>query len=437
MYEGLYDTQKGLSPKDAEVIGGMTARLMFPWRQWMHRCVDRVTFSDEDALCRDVSIDFTLPHWFHQLRSQANEPNRHLVPIGFFRKEALANFSLTDGSSMSLPLLTNAQTCQVAEAALVKLGEIVLGRSVPSKIAHDMHSLVRDKPLAAAATYKRLFDETDTASRLRKQLEGNPSFERVAQEFRDSFLALVMIYIRPHERKVIHYSFEEQLSDETTVMRLVEHAVGEPRRIAVGATAPSTADSYHLEVEAPDGLMFSMCQGFHHTGSGVVNFVPAGISRRRAHCHFSGVPAGSRAGAELFLQPRRSSVVRAATFMAVLTLIATSTVLARFTHIESKDNAAAAALLVAVTGIVGLIVIRSGEEEMATSLLFPLRVLATIPAALGILAAIVVVMDPATYVAYPILGMICGLIGLTIGVLIRCWRKADTAMMAGQLYGVS
>lgn len=63
MYEGLYDTRKGLSSEDFELIGGMTARLMHPWEAWVHRRVDQVTFSDEDALCRSVSIDFTLPYW--------------------------------------------------------------------------------------------------------------------------------------------------------------------------------------------------------------------------------------------------------------------------------------------------------------------------------------------------------------------------------------
>jgi hypothetical protein len=427
MYEGLYDTKKGLSAEDFELVGAMTAKLLMPWREWVHRRVDRVTFSDEDALCRDVSIDFTLPHWFHVFRgTESREPKRQLVPIGFFRKEALTNFSLTDDSYTSLPFLTAPQTSQVAEAVLLKIGELSLGKAVPTAIRHDIHGLIYEGPQIAAQIYDRLFEPTDQAWHARELLLQKPGFANTAAQFRDSFLGLTMLDIRHHERRVLHFSFEEQLEfGNYALKRAVEQAVGEPRRIAIGVMAPSSAASYHLEVEAPDGLMLKEPLGYHYVGGTVPKPVQASATLRRAHFHFTNAPAKTSAGAELSLYPRRSTVVRPATLMACLTLVATAAIGFRFPHIESGDNAAAAALLLAVTGVVGLIVARSGEGEMATSLLLPLRVLGITPAVLGVLAAVVVVIDPTDVVAYALLGVIAVLMAVSTGLLIRNWRRCS------------
>jgi hypothetical protein len=430
MYEGLFDTRKGLSTKDAHDIGAMTARLMFPWDQWVHRRVDRVTFSDEDAIFRKVSVDFTLPHWFHEYRkTPPKKPKRQLVPLGFLRKEALVNFSLQDEDGSSLPLLSAPQDAQVAEAVLLHLAEISIQASIPDEVRHDIRDLVREPPTAASETYLRLFTARDKALTTREALTGMPMFASTASLFRDSFLTLSMFDIRRYERRIIHYSYEEGLSESGEFIRLVQQAVGQPRVMTVGITAPSEAASYHLEVEAPEGLMITRSISYQHIGGGVtIRRKPSAGILRRAHCHFANVPPRSRAGAAIFLHPRKSSVVRAATLTALLTLAATLAISARFSHIEKGDNAAAAALLLAVTGIVGLIVMRSGENEMATTLLFPLRVVAVLPAILGVWAAIVVVINPSPTVGYSALGAICMLMTISTALLVWNWRAVRQAV---------
>jgi hypothetical protein len=405
----------------------MTARLMFPWSQWVHRRVDRVVFSDEDALLRDVSIDFTLPHWFHNVRNTSSgESKRQLVPLGFFRKEALNHFSLRDEHYASLPLLTAPQTSQIAEAVLLKLAELSLGQPVPSEIRHDLHALIYEGQGAAAKTWSRLFSQPDRALPQREALKGRSAFHGAAAQFRDGFLALTMINIRHHERRVVHFSFEEQLGEDGTLIRMLQQAFGQPRRVLIGIMAPSSAASYHLEVEAPDGLAITDAWGYHYDNH-VIKPVPAVALKRRAHYHFTNAPPRSRAGAELSLYPRRSSVVRAATLTAGLTVFSTLAIAVRFAHIEQGDNAAAAALLLAVTGIVGLIVVRSGEEEMATTLLLPLRVLAVTPAIMGVLAAIVVVIDPVSWFGYAALWtLVAAMVGST-SLLVWNWIKMKQA----------
>jgi hypothetical protein len=430
MYEGLYDTRKGLSPRDSEVIGAMTARLIFPWDQWIHRRVDRVTFSDEDALCRDVSVDFTIPYWFHHMRrTPQQQRRRQLVPLGFLRKGAQINFTLQDRNYASLPLLSAPQNAQVAEAVLRYLAERALNGSVPHQIIADMSSVVRERPEEAEGAYRSLFTARDPVSQQRAALATDRMFANTAVLFRDSFLALSMISLARHERAVVHFSLEEQLFNVGGVRQVLGQVLGSPRIVTVGVSSPNEAASYHLEIEAPDGLMITEAVSFQHTRGGpTIKRNQSASVLRRAHCHFSYVPPRSSAGAYISLQPRRSTVIRAATLTALLTLASTIAIGARFAHIESEDNAAAAALLLAVTGIVGLIVVRSNENEMATTLLFPLRVLAVIPAMLGVLAAIIVVVDPAPVIGYVCLGLIAALITVITLLLVRHWRKIREAM---------
>ena len=62
MYEGLYNVRKGLAPGDAEAIGLLTAKLLLCWDEWQHRRVEEISFDQDDAATRDISLDFTLPH---------------------------------------------------------------------------------------------------------------------------------------------------------------------------------------------------------------------------------------------------------------------------------------------------------------------------------------------------------------------------------------
>lgn len=113
---------------------------------------------------------------------------------------------------------------------------------------------------------------------------------------------------------------------------------------------------------------------------------------------------------------------------ALLAVFSTFAIALRFAHIEEGDNAAAAALLLAVTGVVGLIVVRTGEGEMATNLLFPVRVLAVTPAVLGVLAAIIVVLDPVSWFGYAALWTIfAGMIASTF-LLVWNWVQMKRAV---------
>lgn len=433
MYEGLYDTRKGLSGNDAKLVGAMTAQLL-DWTRWVHRRVEHVTFCDEDAVRRNVSIDFTLPPWFHDIRSTPpGTTRRNLVPLGFLRKAVLVNFSLRDESDTSLPLLTAKQNTQVAEATLRAMARTILGDNLPNPITCDIRRLVREAPDSAERAYFDLLNHQDSAHASRQLLKANSEFANTALLFRDNFLALSMLDIRRHERRVLHMSYEKLLWDRSRLRvqlsRVWRLAKGNSRILYIAVPSVSEAESHHLELEAPDGLMITRRESFFRLESNEElkrDYAPGGY--RRAHFHFADVAAKSKASAVVHLRPRRSSGIRAATLMAVLASVSIAVVAWRYPYIEQTDRAATAGLLLAAAGIVGFIVTRSGENELATAFLYPLRTLATVPVISAVFATIVVVADLSVGITRPVLGAVLFLIISSIWLLALNWIRIRRAL---------
>lgn len=432
MYQGLFDVKKGLSAPDARQIGLMTAGLLFPWSRWVHRRVERLHFCDEDSVYHDVSIDFTLPYWFHRLRrTKEDEAKRQLVPLGFLSKGALVNFSLRDECDGSIPLLTTPQNAQVAEALLLMLASRALGQRPQDPILCDIRGVVREAPPQARETYARLLEEGDKAFAERAKLADDPTFVETASLFIDEFLALSMIDIARHQRRIIHLSYETSFWQNKTTFwndpignlkANLSMAAGRPRAAFIAVPSVSEAASYHLEVEAPDGHTISGHQSFRWAGGALTTErVPGGY--RRAHFHFSRAPSRRNAAMLVRLVPRQSTIMRPALLMSLIVLAATATVALRLPEIrQAKEDETATAILLVATGVIGLVVARSGESEMATALLFPLRVLAVIPALLAFAAAVAVVAQPSISTGQWLLGLAsAGILASSVLLLRNCY----------------
>jgi hypothetical protein len=403
MYEGLYDTRKGLSEQDKRAIGYMTACLLLPWNRWVHRRVDRLEFCDEDAARRRVSIDFTLPFWFHEARqTPKRRPKRQLVPLLFLRKGVLVNFSLWTETNASLPLLNHAQNAQVAEATLLALATAVLKTPVPPAIRCDIRDLVRQPPDQANATCFHLLNqnEPDPAAAARALLGGHAIFANTAQVFVENFLALSMLDIRRHERRIVHLAYEESVLDVprsgrwAQAKQLRRLAFGRSRITAFDVPAVGDTDSYHVEIEAPDDLQISARERYHRTASGVPP-EPAVITGgyKRAHVYFRQAEPGSLASVGVRLLPRSSTIIRSAFFVGLLAVVALLIVTVRIGSIQHDKEGAvtAATLLLATIGLGGLFLIREAASLMSTGLLLPIRVVGVSPVVWAFLASVVIV----------------------------------------------
>jgi hypothetical protein len=437
MYQGLYDTRRGLTDADSSEIGIMTARLLLPWNRWVHRRVERLEFCDEDAVRRNVSIDFTLPYWFHEIRATPlREPKRHLVPLLFLRKGALLNFGLWTENGTSLPLLNSAQNAQVAEATLVALAGTVLNAPVPPEIRCDIRSLVRQPKTEALATYNNLFNSSDPAASARAALGKHPVFPVTAEAFVENYLALTVLDIRRHERRIVHLSYEDTLVEilskrrRSRLEQLRSIAFGRSRIMAFAVPTVGDADSYHFEVESPDDLQVNTREHYHRVQPGVTPqpTVKSG-SYKRVHIHFPQAEPGTLASVAVRLLPRSSTIVRSAVFASLLALIAILVVTLRIDEIKqgATGGETAATLLLATIGIAGLFIVRQSESLMSTGLLLPVRVLAILPVVMGFMAAVVIAGDLSLNLTRVLLSVACGLTLLGTLELIRTWRRVASA----------
>lgn len=459
MYEGLFDTRKGLQGTNRVAVGAMTARLILPWNHWVHRRVERIEFCDVDAARRKVSIDFTLPYWFHRLRGsyrspaapqslpQGNQPNRHLVPLGFLRKGALVNFSLKNESGAGVPLLTTPQNAQVAEALLYVLASAVLREEAHPDLQCSIRQLVRaESGEDGDEALHNLFNRTDGAARQGSLLRHDLLFSPVARLFSAHWLALSMLDVWPHQRRIIHMSYEESQRDtaqhsyRTAGFHFVSQLFGAPRIFTFPIPEASNTDSYHAEIEAPDELLVTARERWE-TPDPVTRpaRVPKRGSVKRAHLHFRGVrnPEGVSVSVKLF--PRSSTIIRGALFAGLLVVAALGFVAWRIEHlratvlptgrtIEDGGHAATAAtLLLATIGLGGLLWVRQTAHAMATSLLLPVRMLAATPVACGFLGSIAIVCDFSSQTTRWILVGLGAVALLCVFLLANLWRVTSAA----------
>lgn len=405
MYEGLYNTRKGLSDGDRAAVGFMTAWLLLRWSHWVHRRVERITFADEDASRREISVDFTLPNDFHTIRgTPKEEARRQLVPLGFLRKGVLVNFSLRDESDASLPLLNAMQNAQVAEATLVSLAGLVLeGDEVSELVRDDIRKVVREDPDDAKEAFARLFDRPDPAHEQRVKLGADSTFRAVAEPMVTHFMALAMVDIRRHQRRIVHLSYEDSLWwDETAgvwdrfrrALRRLVLALGNPRLVLFVIPAVADTDSYHVEIEAPNGFKVSARESYVRLPTGATPPpTKRGGSYKRAHVYFPQASPGSQGLVALHILPRQSTIVRSAILAGLLILLTLAALWAQIDDIKnaSDEGAAAAALLLSFSGLVGIYATQQGETPMVTALLWPIRMLAASPVVWAFISAVAVI----------------------------------------------
>jgi hypothetical protein len=107
--------------------------------------------------------------------------------------------------------------------------------------------------------------------------------------------------------------------------------------------------------------------------------------------------------------------------MGLLLFVATLAITVRYDRVLHGEHAAAAGLLLAGAGIVGLVVVRGGESELATAFLYPLRVFAVIPTILAGLATVVVVTEMPEIEGRIILGLFTAGMFFSTAVLLGNW----------------
>ena len=161
--------------------------------QWVHRRIERVSFLDDRAIRRQVSLDFELPD--HAPASDLGESDHYLVPLALLRKTPLVGFDLRDESGASVPVLTRHQNGDVAWSVLVAYAEAITidirdDDPLPEGLLDDLRTITTTPPDEARACRFRL-DESE--EELAQFLMQDEVFVNLVTDFIDNFLLLAVI----------------------------------------------------------------------------------------------------------------------------------------------------------------------------------------------------------------------------------------------------
>lgn len=413
-----------LPRSDERLVGLLTLNLLDTWRGWVKRRVEAVTFPDVATQTRHISVDFELPLTIveaalHAHASRGGHPagvgateQLHdvwvanagiqfvLVPLTLMKKQGLTRFSLRDESGTALPLLTRDQTGAVATAVLVTFAEGLRQATkraggLPPELRAELANIATLPPIGATEVWDNLElpkdAESESCADWRRSLVSDERFMQMAFDLAQNFLLLTRVVAEPGRRRIIKISYEYHLN----IPAARDRRRRARRWLGWGAhteqietPAVGLGRCFHLEVEAPDGIQATRARlktwqrsvpTHNNDGApGVPKYpdFPEVVSdgKQRVHLHVS-VPASYTGRATVYLRPRPSTIVRAATITAGLTTVLLTVVAFRTSSFQANLGSAAALLLI-VPGGLSAYVARPREPHVATQMLFGLRLLA-------------------------------------------------------------
>lgn len=411
-----------LPGQDERLVGLLTLELLDTWTAWVKRRVEAVSFPDVATQARHISVDFELPSTVLAAAARARraredhdatvDPDQAgvadvwvagasrdfvLVPLTVMRKQGLTRFSLRDERGTALPLLTRDQTGAVATAVLVTFAEGIAatGDTLPHELRTELVSIATLPPTESTAVWEALDKAKGKESPLcvawRERLVTSERFMAMALDLAQNFLLLTRVEAEPGRRRIIKISYEHHLlptsSDATATAKLrrLRRAIGWGAHTErIDTPAVGLGRCFHLEVEAPEGAQVTRARlrtepraraGTERRARRYPDF-PEAISdgRQRVHLHVS-VPSSYTGHATVFMRPRPSTIVRAATLTAMLTTGLLTVVALRPTSFQTNLGAAAALLLIVPGGLSGYVA-RPREPHVATQMLLGLRLLA-------------------------------------------------------------
>lgn len=437
-YQDIFDRTDKIDLEDRRRVGLVTATLLLRRQEWQHRRVELVTFEDQGVTRRRNSVDFTVPRWaFRYLGVDEDESTQIAVPLTLFRKGSLVNFNLSNEGNDAVPLLSGSHAGAMAEMALLSTAELLLPSGhVPDETASDIRQLTNERDaVCARKALGRLFATTEPDAQSRGLLKSHPIFSPLATTFANNYMGAVLLDLRPGERRIIHFAFDEQrpeLDDGRIKMQAMFELLYGRRdyEVLVLASAAGDAASFHIEAEAPEGLDISSRETYFGV-SGKEPDEKEGFFRR-AHIHYTNLPAATRLGLVVRLTPRSSTLIRAGALSSALTLIAVLVIRLQLGDIIGNKASGEAAILLVTPTLLSIYVGRANEHPTTTHILWPIRIAATAPGILSFAAAVVLVSGGTDFWSKATLWGVVGLLALNTWVLARLWRRARRLRRSNQ-----
>lgn len=222
---------------------------------WLHRRVERITYTDRLIFQRRVSVDFTIPERLPPFATRPDSRSVYFVPIALVRKwPPVMQWDLRDEHDTPLPLLTSGKNRRVD-------GEALVGLAPPGKLRDCVEPLLRAVPREPWHIARNVLSQLGGVL---NQWEPQMDDEDFADWFRASEVAAMMVtssvlwarvVAYPGQRQIVKFSYEEPVEPDLVLRRRLVSAFSWAS-IRTFFVLPNFGEraSYHLEVSPPIGL---------------------------------------------------------------------------------------------------------------------------------------------------------------------------------------
>jgi hypothetical protein len=410
--------------------------LLKDWSGWVHRRAEAIALEDKVSEKRRVSVDFTLPAATSAATKTGEGKDLYFVPLTMLQKQPLTDFDLRDEVDATLPLLTRRRNGRLATAVLVVYAEErvrALGHRrrglLPASVGDTLERVACAPAHEATEAWASMETsppgETDRARQWRAALAADGAFMALALDLARNFLVVVPLVGGPGVRRILKFSYlqtgKEPLvqrpafvnwcldrirrvrrgpKSEDDSLNSADDVEGislgdwvsrflalSPKEVRIDTESVGWAASYHLEVQAPEGLQITDADLL------VVDERRLRLSNvrgpaQRAHLYLSELGQAAFGEARIFLRPRPGTIMRAAFITSAITLTLLTIFALRWDELVT-DLGLVLSLLLLIPGALSAYVARPREPDVTTAVLFGARLLALAPAGWAVSAGLV------------------------------------------------
>ena len=255
---GGYDFQEEISPSPLELLARESSSSLRDTQGWLHRRVERISYTDRLMMRRRVSVDFTIPRDLPPFSDGPGRKSVFFVPVGLVRKwPPLMMWDFRASDDGPLPFLTSAKNAKVDAEALFGLapaGEL-RDRLRPNLVAiPELSEADARRELAAMTESLRAHVKKLTITEL-------DAWRRVVW-VAGTMVGNSVVWARTEgavgERHIVKFEFQQPVERELVLRRRILSAFSWGA-IRVFLNLPNLGErgSYHLEITPPPGLEIS------------------------------------------------------------------------------------------------------------------------------------------------------------------------------------
>lgn len=374
--------------------GAKALTLLLDQRAWTHRRVEALSFLPNGETRRAISWDFTLPAHL-AIRVPGD---RVAVPIATVRKGPLKRFDMRDAGGRALPVWGARDNGALAVDLLLSGLEGVRGEVADAVARSAVERIVYADPEA---------DLDDELRALRRAARGGPNpadpdvlvaLDSLVLTFAHSFVLVVEMPVDTVAgRTIVKASYEDDRAAKTDRVKVFGFV-----DIDIDAAGWGNARSWHLEVNAPEGLRVARLR--HETWDpDTLDLTSASLDTSRAgtsHVNGSDLPAYDGFLADVRLVPDRSALLNPLTLGALLgslllwlSFVAHEAISAKLDEFGSS-GAPLGAVVFGLPALFFALLTRTGEHELVSKVLLGAR-LASLVCAVSLWASgVVIVWSP-------------------------------------------